>query len=196
MTKYTACICEGGAETAILDLLLDQNKLIFSRNDLLEGEILKTRKGMDFETRYLKKDFSGKITVYRILDSRRENFKISKAYQHKVEVVNVITAPEIEMLIICNEGKYQDFEKKKGMSPSEYCKSILKMKNVKSVSFVKAYFSYFFILMQIFSRSLPGIILQKRPVFSIFTRLTRVFSCHRFTKFLQILSCRNAGFMV
>ena len=141
MTKYTACICEGGAETAILDLLLDQNKLIFSRNDLLEGEILKTRKGKDFETRYLKKDFSGKITVYRILDSRRENFKISKAYQHKVEVVNVITAPEIEMLIICNEGKYQDFEKKKGMSPSEYCKSILKMKNVKRVSFVKEYFS-------------------------------------------------------
>ena len=27
------------------------------------------------------------------------------------------------------------------MSPSEYCKSILKMKNVKSVSFVKEYFS-------------------------------------------------------
>ena len=132
MTKYTACICEGGAETAILDLLLDQNKLIFSRDDLLEGEILKTRKG---------KDFSGKITVYRILDSRRENFKISKAYKRKVEVVDVITAPEIEMLIICNEGKYQDFEKKKGMSPSEYCKSILKMKNVKSVSFVKEYFS-------------------------------------------------------
>ena len=65
-----------------------------------------------------------------------------------------------------------------------------------SVPFVKACFSYFFILMQIFSRSLPGIIFQKRPVFSIFTRLTRVFSCHRFTIFLQILSCRNAGFMV
>lgn len=65
MAKYTACICEGGAESAILDLLLDQNRLIFSRDDLLEGEILKTRKGKDFETRYLKKDFSGKITVYR-----------------------------------------------------------------------------------------------------------------------------------
>ena len=141
MTKYTACICEGGAETAILDLLLDQNKLIFSRNDLLEGEILKTRKGKDFETRYLKKDFSGKITVYRILDSRRENFKISKAYQNKVDVINVITAPEIEMLIICNEGKYKDFKKRKKMSPSEYCKSILEMKNVKSVSFVKSYFA-------------------------------------------------------
>ena len=141
MTKYIACICEGGAETAIMNMLLDQNKLIFSRDELLEGEILKTRKGKDFETRYLKKDFAGKIKVYRVLDSRRENFKISKAYQHKVEIVNVITAPEIEMLIICNEGKYLDFEKRKNMSPSEYCKSILKMKNVKSVSFVKEYFS-------------------------------------------------------
>lgn len=137
MSKYKACICEGGAETAIMDLLLDQNKLIFSRDELLEGEILRTRKGKEFETRYLKKNFSGKITVYRILDSRRENFKISKAYQQKVEVVNVITAPEIEMLIICNEGKYHDFEKKKNMSPSEYCKSILKMKNVKSVSLLR-----------------------------------------------------------
>lgn len=141
MSKYKACICEGGAETAIMDLLLDQNKLIFSRDELLEGEILRTRKGKEFETRCLKKNFSGKITVYRILDSRRENFKISKAYQQKVEVVNVITAPEIEMLIICNEGKYHDFEKKKNMSPSEYCKSILKMKNIKSVSFVKEYFA-------------------------------------------------------
>jgi len=141
MTKYTACICEGGAESAILNLLLDQDKLIFSRDDLLEGEILKTRKGKIFEEKYLRKEFSGKITVYRILDSRRENFKISKAYENKVDVINVITAPEIEMLIICNENMFKDFEKRKNMSPSEYCKTILGMKNVKSVAFVKDYFS-------------------------------------------------------
>ena len=29
MEKYTACICEGGAERAILDLLLDDHRLIF-----------------------------------------------------------------------------------------------------------------------------------------------------------------------
>lgn len=44
MSKYKACICEGGAETAIMDLLLDQNKLIFSRDELLEGEILRIKK--------------------------------------------------------------------------------------------------------------------------------------------------------
>lgn len=146
MIKYTACICEGGAERVILDILLDHNKLIFSRNELLEEEILKVRKGKDFEDKYLRREFYGKITVYRILDSRRENFKISKIYQNKVEVINVITAPEIEMLIICNEGKYKDFEKRKNMSPSEYCKSILGMKYVKSVSFVKKYFADILVL--------------------------------------------------
>lgn len=141
MVKYTACICEGGAERVILDLLLDHDKLIFARNELLEEEILESRKGKDFEEKYLRREFDGKITVYRILDSRRENFKISKAYQNKVDVINVITAPEIEMLIICNERKYKDFKKKKNMSPNEYCKVVLKMKQVKSVSFVKSYFS-------------------------------------------------------
>lgn len=63
MTKYKACICEGGVERVILNLLLDQDKLIFSRDELLEEEILKSRKGKEFEEKYLRKEFSGKITV-------------------------------------------------------------------------------------------------------------------------------------
>lgn len=45
---------------------------------------------------------------FRALDSRRENFKLSKAYAGKVDVINVITAPEIEMLIIFNEDKHKE----------------------------------------------------------------------------------------
>ena len=72
MGRYVACICEGGAERAILDLLLDHRKLIFSREDLLEEQVLRCRNAGEFEKRYLSKGFEGKITVYRILDSRRE----------------------------------------------------------------------------------------------------------------------------
>ena len=43
MTKRVACICEGGAERAILDLLLDKHKLIFEREDLIDEEVLKVR---------------------------------------------------------------------------------------------------------------------------------------------------------
>ncbi len=140
MGKYIACICEGGAESAILELLLDNHKLIFEREDLIEEELLRCRKGRDFEERYLKKSFAGKITVYRILDSRRENFKLSKAYKNKVDVINVVTAPEIEMFIILNERQYAEF-KKSGMKPSEFCKIKLRYKNIKNYEFVKAYFT-------------------------------------------------------
>ena len=87
----------------------------------------------------LRKGFNQKIIVYRILDSRRENFKLSKAYAGKVDVINIITAPEIEMLIILKENKYKEF-KKSSMKPSEFCKSNLKFKNVKEYNFVKGYF--------------------------------------------------------
>ncbi len=60
MGKYIACICEGGAERAILDLLLENNKLIFEKENLIEEEILRCRKGKDFEERYLKKVFRKK----------------------------------------------------------------------------------------------------------------------------------------
>ena len=139
MAKYLACICEGGAEHAILDLLLDNHSLVFEREDLIEEEVLKCR-GRDFEEKYLKKGFSEKITVYRILDSRNENFKLRKAYEKKVDVINVVTAPEIEMLIICNEDRYKDF-KNSGEKPSTYCKRALKYSKVKSYDFIYEYFS-------------------------------------------------------
>ena len=88
----------------------------------------------------MRKGFKNQISVIRILDSRREEFRLSKAYEKKVDVINVITAPEIEMLIIHNEGAYERF-KRSGKKPSEFCKADLRMHNVKSYDFVKDYFS-------------------------------------------------------
>lgn len=140
LARYKACICEGSAENAIMDILLDYNLLIFSREEMIEEEVIRCREGKKFEEKYLRKGFMDKISVIRILDSRRENFKLSKAYAGKVDVINVITAPEIEMLIIFNEDKYKEF-KKSGKKPSSFCKEDLKMAEVKSYDFVKDYFS-------------------------------------------------------
>ena len=140
LAKYKACICEGAAETAIIDILLDYGLLIFSREEMIEEEVIRCREGKKFEEKYLRKGFKDKISVIRILDSRRENFKLSKAYISKVDVINVVTAPEIEMLIIFNEDKYKEF-KKSGKKPSSFCKEDLKMAEVKSYDFVKRYFS-------------------------------------------------------
>ena len=140
LSKYVACICEGSAERAIIKLLLDNDKLIFTWDDLLEGEILRCRGAKKFEEQHLRKGFTDKITVLRILDSRRENFKLSKAYAGKIDVVNIITAPEIEMLVIFAEGQYNEY-KKSGKKPSIFCKENLKYSDVKNTLFVEEYFS-------------------------------------------------------
>ena len=38
---YVACICEGNAEQAIMDRLLESDKLVFDTTMLLEGEIIR-----------------------------------------------------------------------------------------------------------------------------------------------------------
>ncbi len=56
-----------------------------------------------------------------------------------MDIINVVTSPEIEMLIIINESKYKEFKKTK-KKPSDFCKEELKMAEVKSYDFVKEYF--------------------------------------------------------
>lgn len=133
---------EGTAERVIIERLLDAKRLIFSREELLDGELLRSRNARTFEERYLGKSFKSEIIVYRILDSKNEEFKLRKIYQDKVDVINVITAPEIEILVIIKEGKYHDYCKYKSkLKPSEYCSQKLNISNVKSKDFVEGYFS-------------------------------------------------------
>lgn len=106
---------------------------------MLEEKIIRCRSAKNFEIKYLRKGFDKNITILRILDSRRENFKLSAAYKDKVKVINIITTPEIEMLIIYKERKYTEY-KKSGKKPSEYCKENLKYSDVKNYEFVEKYF--------------------------------------------------------
>ncbi len=81
-----------------------------------------------------------KFLLYVFWIQKNENFKISKAYRDKIDVINVVTAPEIEMLIIHCENKYNEYchSKKK---PSDFCKQDLrKLKYDKKYETVKAYF--------------------------------------------------------
>ena len=57
LAKYKACICEGSAEMAIMDILLDNDLLIFSREEMLDGDVIRCREGKKFEERYLRKGF-------------------------------------------------------------------------------------------------------------------------------------------
>ena len=114
LAKYKACICEGSAEEAIIDILVDNDLLIFNREEMLEERVIRCRSAKRFEERYLRKGFEEQISVIRILDSRREEFRLSKAYEQF---------------------------KRSGKKTSEFCKTNLRMHDVKSYDFVKQYFS-------------------------------------------------------
>lgn len=89
LAKYKACICEGSAESAIIDILVDNNLLIFTREEMLDEKVIRCRSAKNLE-KYLRKGFDEPISVIRILDSRRERFKLSKAYAYKIDIINVI----------------------------------------------------------------------------------------------------------
>ena len=140
-SSLIACICEGGAETAIMDILLDNDLLIFNREQMIEESVLPRTSVKEFERRYLRMAYEHKILIIRVIDSRREEFNLSKAYRCQVDVINVITAPEIEMLIIASKKKCDEYCRSGVKKPSDYCKNLLGIKNVKSPSFIKDYFS-------------------------------------------------------
>lgn len=139
-TGLIACICEGGAETVIINILLDNDLLIFNREQLIDESVLPRTSVKEFEKRYLRRAYDQRILVLRIIDSRKERFNLSKAYRCQIDVIDVITAPEIEMLIILSQDKYQDFCRSGIKKPCEYCKRVLKIRNVKSPTFIKDYF--------------------------------------------------------
>ncbi len=74
------------------------------------------------------------------MDSRREAFRLSKAYENKIDVINIVTAPEIEMLVIFHENKYAEYKKSK-LKPSDFCLQKLHLSRVKEYNFIKSYFS-------------------------------------------------------
>lgn len=134
MNSLYAIIAEGEAERAILDILLDSGKLDFTRKQILEDRVLKTRSGKNFCEKHLNFNFKQTIKVYRILDSRGEKFKLPREYQSKIESINVITRPEIEILVIISEGRYKEY-KNSGLKPSVFA-----AKNIKGF---KKYYEYY-----------------------------------------------------
>lgn len=59
LARYKACICEGSAENAIIDILLDNNLLLLAREEMLEEEVIRCRGGRHFEEKTFEKRFHG-----------------------------------------------------------------------------------------------------------------------------------------
>lgn len=133
MDQNIVVLCEGDAERAIIDVLVDNKLLCFSREEMFKDGKVRSRNFRDFQKNHLELiKVSKKLVIYRVQDDipksmTSPNVLPQKQYEHMIDkVVFVITRPEIEMLMII----YNDLEK-------EYIKYLKKAKTPKPSSFIK-----------------------------------------------------------
>lgn len=139
---YILCICEDSAEEDIMNWLLEENKLKFSKDDLIDKKFIRIRGARKIQDKYLSFDHQKEVVILRILDSSKENFNLDNLFKDRFEVVNAITNPEIEILIIINFDDLKVYSQKhKNTKPSSYAKSQYSIKNIKKYGTMRKIFN-------------------------------------------------------
>lgn len=134
--SYVLFVCEGTAEEVIINKLNAASVFDIKPGNLID--ITRIRAAKKIEEEFFNVDYDLPVQVIRILDSRSENFKKGKLYEDRYSVVNVYTRPEIEMLVVHNEDKYEAWNKS-GRKPCEFCADTLGFGQVKSREFLDKY---------------------------------------------------------
>lgn len=122
-------MCEGANEEKLLELLLDNRCLKITRDDLIGRRPYHIR-GLD--NPFIKSElrrYNSEVLIYRIGDKQNDKLKIPNELKDIVLNKNIYkycTKPELEVLLIINDGKYKDFLKS-GKSPKEYAKENIKL---------------------------------------------------------------------
>ncbi|MBC1523067.1 hypothetical protein HB884_02495 [Listeria booriae] len=141
-----ACICEGSSERTLIQLLLEENQLIFSSEQLLQGQTLTGtyRKPSKFTDQFLTMDYGGQKVAMFIIQDNKTPYSIKAPYSDKVLGPHlVVTAPEVEMLMIHSLNLYNQYQKvKSNKKPSIFVAEHLKKTSakIKSASFIKDFY--------------------------------------------------------
>jgi hypothetical protein len=138
---YVLCLCEGGSEEGVMNILLDENKLLFDREMLINGKVHRRMTARNVESKFLNRSYKKPVIIVRIIDSKTEQFNLGKAYKDRFYRADCLTKPEIEILVIHDADMFKEFIKvKSNTKPSEFCKIKLKHGNIKEKDFMRNYF--------------------------------------------------------
>lgn len=128
-------LCEGQNEEVIINLLLDNNSLIFNRDDLIGRRVYPIRQ---LDNPFIKtelKHYGQCVKVFRIGDKQSDKLPIPKELKHiisKSEIYKYCTKPELEILLIINEKLEREYEKSKSKkSPKSFAKEYIKCNGIK-----------------------------------------------------------------
>lgn len=123
-------MCEGPNELQVINILLENDKLILGRDDLVDLRPFHARQLKSTAIQTALRVYPGKdIKILRIGDSMSDFLKIPKDMEDRfVGVEKYCTKPELEMLLIIAEGMAAEYDKVKS---KEKAKNFAK-KNIKN----------------------------------------------------------------
>ena len=139
-------MCEGANEKAIMDILLENQQLSFTPDDLLG---LVTFHARQIQSSGVVKAelnmYPGKVKILRIGDTQSEKLVIPAIYKDKiVSVEKYCTKPELEMLLIISEGLAEEYEKlKSSVKPKVFAKQNVWYNRKRYDNSTKLYRNYY-----------------------------------------------------
>ena len=139
-------MCEGPNEKTIIDILLENNCLMFSQDDLLGLTPFHARQILSsVQVRAELNMYPGMVNIYRVGDKQSDKLSIPKDYKDKItEIKKYCTKPELEMLLIIAEDLVDEYEKvKSDISPKEFAKAHIRIGKRKYDNSSKFYRDYF-----------------------------------------------------
>lgn len=123
-------LCEGQNEEVLLNLLLNADALCFNRDDLIGRRPYPVRQLSNPTIKTELKHYNNAVKVYRVGDKQNDKLVIPRDLKNIVvssEIYKYCTKPELEMLLIINEGLEKEYEKvKKIKSPKVFAKEHIK----------------------------------------------------------------------
>ncbi len=139
-------MCEGPNERESINILLKNDCLNFTEDDLLGLTPYHARQiKSSAQVRTELNIYSGEVKIYRIGDKQSDALKIPPEYKHKVvSVEKYCTKPELEMLFIIAEQLTSAYEKvKSSMKPKDFAKANIKCGKKKYDNSTSFYTDYF-----------------------------------------------------
>lgn len=118
-------LCEGENERVVINLLLDANKLKISRDDLIGLNPYHVRQLSNPTIKSELRIYNRPVIVCRIGDTQRDKFLIPDDLDgivSKDRIMKYCTLPELEILLIINEGLYHAFMKSTEKKPKSFAK--------------------------------------------------------------------------
>lgn len=103
-------MCEGPNEKKIIELLLTFNKLVFDSESLIGLVPYHARQLTSPVITPVLNMYQGDIEIMRIGDKQSDKLVIPHELKNRVKKISkYCTKPELEILLIINEGKYHQF---------------------------------------------------------------------------------------